>query len=218
MTMPFTRGQFLDVFVVYNAAIWPAQIAALCLGLVAVGQVFLKPVQATRSIFAILVILWLVNAIAYHAFFFSRINPAAWLFAGAFLLQAIVFASASARPESMSFHIHRDPRTACGLAAIGYALLIYPLLGQWAGHGFMGGPMFGVAPCPTTIFTIGILLLARGRSVLALSVIPILWSLIGFAAAVQLGIPEDLGLPLAGLVLAVILAIEAAPANRLPTS
>ena len=218
MTMPFTLEQFLDVFVAYNAAIWPAQIAALCLGLITVGLVFLKPLQATRSIFTILAILWLVNAIGYHAFFFSRINPAAWLFAGAFLLQAMVFAAAAARPKIVSFQIHRDLRTACGLAAIGYALLIYPLFGQWAGHGFMGGPMFGVAPCPTTIFTIGILLLARGRSVLALSVIPILWSLIGLAAAVQLGIPEDLGLPLAGFVLAVILAIEAAPAHRLPTS
>lgn len=218
MTMPFTREQFLDVFFAYNAAIWPAQIAAFCLGLVTVSLVFLKPAQATRGIFAILAILWLVNAIGYHAFFFSRINPAAWLFAGSFLLQAMMFAAAAARPEIMSFQIHRDLRTACGLAAIGYALLIYPLLGQWAGLGFMGGPMFGVAPCPTTIFTIGLLLLARGRSVLALSVIPILWSLIGFAAAVQLGIPEDLGLPLAGLVLAIVLMNKAETAHRLPIS
>jgi hypothetical protein len=43
-----------------------------------------------------------------------------------------------------------------------YALLIYELLGYWAGHGLMAGPMLRVAPCPTTIFTIGVLLLARG--------------------------------------------------------
>jgi hypothetical protein len=66
-----------------------------------------------------------------------------------------------------------------------------------------------VAPCPTTIFTIGILLLARGNWVLWLSIIPVLWSLVGLAAAVQLGIPEDLGLPVAGLLLVVALVSDA---------
>ena len=61
--------------------------------------------------------------------------------------------------------------------------------------------MFGVAPCPTTIFTLGILLLLRGGWVIALSVVPLLWSFIGMAAAVQLGILEDLGMPVAGLAL-----------------
>jgi len=71
-----------------------------------------------------------------------------------------------------------------------YALLIYPILGIWAGHGLMAGPMPGVAPCPTTIFTIGMLLLARGGLVPWLAVVPILWSLVGLAAALQLGAPR----------------------------
>ena len=53
----------------------------------------------------------------------------------------------------------------------------------------MTGPLFGVAPCPTTIFTIGMLLLARGGWVVWLSIIPLLWSLVGLAAALQLGFP-----------------------------
>jgi hypothetical protein len=35
--------------------------------------------------------LWLWNAVVYHAVFFTRINPAAWLFAGLFLVQAALF-------------------------------------------------------------------------------------------------------------------------------
>jgi hypothetical protein len=69
--------------------------------------------------------------------------------------------------------------------------------------------MFGVAPCPTTIFTIGMLLLARGRWIAWLSIIPFLWSLVGLAAALQLGIPEDFVLPLAGVVLMIVLGVAA---------
>ena len=71
----------------------------------------------------------------------------------------------------------------------------------------MAGPMFGVAPCPTTIFTIGVMLIARGIWVIWLSIIPFLWSLIGLAAAIQLGIPEDLAMPVAGAVLAAVLLV-----------
>jgi hypothetical protein len=82
----------------------------------------------------------------------------------------------------------------------------------------MAGPLLGVAPCPTTIFTIGLLMLVQGRKMLALAIIPSLWSMVGFAAAIELGIWEDLGLPIAALVLMGILAMTAAPNRRQPQS
>jgi Family of unknown function (DUF6064) len=45
--------------------------------------------------------------------------------------------------------------------------------------------------------------------VIRLSVIPFLWSLIGLAAAIQLGIPEDLAMPVAGMFLAGIVGLQA---------
>ena len=63
----------------------------------------------------------------------------------------------------------------------------------------MAAPLFGVAPGPTTIFTIGMLLLVSGRTPLHLALIPLLWSLIGGATAWLLGAPEGLALPLAGV-------------------
>lgn len=36
-----------------------------------------------------------------------------------------------------------------------YALIGYPAFGYFAGHHYPSVPVFGVAPCPTTIFTIG---------------------------------------------------------------
>jgi hypothetical protein len=59
--------------------------------------------------------------------------------------------------------------------------------------------MFGVAPCPTTIFTMGLLLLTEGRTPPHLAIIPVLWALVGGSAVWLLGVPEDLALPIAGL-------------------
>jgi hypothetical protein len=208
MNTPFTIEEFLAVFVAYNTAIWPAQILAYALGLVAVISLWAGRPSASRLILAILAFVWALNGIGYHFLFFSMINPAAKLFAGFFVLEALLLAICAVSAGGISFRTGSDFRTLAGYAFIFYAMLIYPLLGIKAGHGLMLGPMFGVAPCPTTIFTIGFLLLAHGRWVVWLSVIPFLWSLVGLAAALQLGIPEDFGLPIAGLLLVLVLAIE----------
>ncbi len=215
MNAPFSVEQFLAVFVAYNAAIWPAQIVAYALSLLAVAGLWRGGPTASRLILASLAILWAWNGIGYHFLFFATINPAAKIFAGFFVLQEILFAASAVAAPGLQFRAGPDFRSVSGLAFIIYALLIYPILGIFAGHGLMAGPMPGVAPCPTTLFTIGMLLLARGRPVRWLAIIPVLWSLVGLAAALQLGIPEDFGLPIAGVVLVLVLArAPAAPRLR----
>ena len=214
MTLPFTEEQFLAVFATYNSAIWPAQLVAYAFGLVAVAALWVARPQASRLILAGLAVMWAWTGIGYHFLFFSAINPAAKLFAGVFVLQALLLLASAAAARAPSIRIGRDLRCWAGWFTILYAALIYPLLGLWAGHGLMAGPMFGVAPCPTTLFTIGLLLLARGRWVVWLSIIPLLWSGVGFAAAVQLGMLEDLALSAAGLVLLIALVIDAIRTRR----
>lgn len=206
MTPPFTVEQFLGVFAGYNAAIWPAQIVAYVSGLVGLATVWSRWPIAPRLILSILALMWALNGVGYHLLFFTAINPAAKLFAALFVLQAILSAVSALANKDLRFDTGRSFRSIAGFAAIAYAMLIYPILGLWAGHGLLDGPMFGVAPCPTTIFTVGMLLLARGRWIVWLSIIPMLWSVVGLAAAVQLAIPEDFGLPVAGFVLLLVLA------------
>jgi Family of unknown function (DUF6064) len=202
---PFTIADFLAVFAGYNAAIWPIHVVAYGLGLVAVTAVFMPRPWLVRLAFASLALLWAFTGIGYHLMFFAKINPVAPVFAAFFVLQGVLFLAGAIQPGNLQLELGQDFRSIAGLGSIVYALAMYPVLGIWAGHGLMAGPMFGVAPCPTTIFTIGVLLIARGRWVIWLSFIPILWSLIGLAAAVQLGIPEDLLMPVAGALLAAVL-------------
>ena len=49
-------------------------------------------------------------------------------------------------------------------------------------------------PCPTTIFTFGMLLLADRKLSFGILIIPLLWSVIGLSAAISLGMYEDIGL------------------------
>lgn len=206
MSTPFTTEQFLGVFVAYNAAIWPAQLVMSVLGLVAVAALWFEQRRSLRLILSILALMWLWMAIGYHLLFFSRINPAAVIFAAFFGLQATLLGACAFASPALSFRPRRDLTSRIGGTVIAYALLVYPVLGVLAGHGLMAGPMFGVAPCPTTIFTIGILLLVRGGWVVWLSVVPVLWSVVGLAAALQLGMFEDLALPVAGVLLLIALA------------
>lgn len=214
MNPPFTVEEFLAVFAAYNSAIWPLQIVAYCAGLLAVAALWHKWLRASRLIPVILALLWACNGIGYHFLYFSTINPLANGFAFLFVLQAILFVVTAMSADKLQFVAEQNVRSAAGFCLIVYALLIYPILGMFAGHGLMAGPMFGVAPCPTTIFTIGVLLLARSRWVPWLSIIPVLWSLVGLAAALQLGIPEDLGLPIAALMLITYLVLDANNARQ----
>ena len=55
MRLPFTIEQFFAVFAAYNAAIWPAQIAAYGLGLAVVGMLLWDSMIGKRLILFILI-------------------------------------------------------------------------------------------------------------------------------------------------------------------
>jgi hypothetical protein len=89
--LPFTREQFLTVFVSYNNAIWPVQIAAYLLGGIAIASLFRKTRGADRAIAGILAMMWLWTGFGYHGLSFSVINKAAYLFAALFVVQGFYF-------------------------------------------------------------------------------------------------------------------------------
>ena len=85
--------------------------------------------------------------------------------------------------------------------------MIYPVLNYAFGHSYPKMPVFGVAPCPVTIFTFGMLLWMKEKVPLHVVAIPFLWSLVGASAAIHLGIVEDYGLLVAGLLGSVLIVI-----------
>ena len=199
-SFPFTAEIYLSLFETYNSTIWPAQVVAYGLGILAVFLT-LRPLAAGgRIAFAVLAAFWLWNGIAYHLMHFLQINFAALGFAVLFTLQGTLFA-AIAIGGRRSFRFRGHVLAWSGLFFCLFALVAYPLLGWLAGHGWPRAAAFGVAPAPTVIFTFGMLLMLEGRAPLYLAVIPLLWSLsAGSAAVLLLGIPEDASVLLGGVV------------------
>ncbi len=198
--VPFSREQFFEVFAAYNLSIWPAQVAAYAAGLAVLVLVFRPSRAATGATLLLLSLMWVVNGAGYHWLAFAEVNPAARIFAAVFVAQAIALARAAFGAPRFRIAAGGGYRTWAGLALALYALLIYPFLGALAGHEWPAVPVFGVAPCPTTVFTIGVLLLGEWRIARWLLVIPAAWGLVGGSAAVLLGVPQDYGLVLALLV------------------
>lgn len=98
---------------------------------------------------------WAWSAAAYHVAFFTRINAAAWLFATIFLLQAALFFWLGVIREQLSFRSSRTRWMPVGWFLVAYALL-YPGIHAVEHVSVLKIPTFDL-PCPTTIFTGGLL-------------------------------------------------------------
>lgn len=206
MHLPFTQGQFLDVFGAYNAALWPAA-AALWL-LTAAGVVWLIRSRANpRYLAALLALHWVWVGAVYQLHYFAAINPAARLFGLMFLLEAVLILWFGVVRVEWSFAW--APRAGIRGAAAAFFLcyaLGYPLLALAIGLRWPRLPTFGV-PCPTTIFTVGLVLSAGGRPLRGLSLIPLAWCVVGGSAAILFGMVPDFVLMLAGVALLVHLVL-----------
>lgn len=196
MALPFTESAFLDLFGLYNQALWPVVAAAWLVSLAVVVRAWRNP-GAGSSVLILLAAHWLWSGVVYHGLYFRTINPAAVVFAFLFVAQAGVFVWA-ARSPSVRFHFDRSLRAHLGLALVGYGFL-YPFLSVLFGLEYPRLPLFAV-PCPTTLITTGLLLASSGVP-RAVSLVPILWAAIGGSAAVLLGIRADLALLVAGALL-----------------
>jgi hypothetical protein len=194
MNLPFTSNEFLNVFAVYNTAVWPAQVALNLLSVAALCLVWKN--STGKVVVYILAILWAWIGVVYHLLFFTVINDAAYVFGVVFIMQAILFMVAAHR---MTFGLGSALRDIVAWILIIYGLLLYPLLSVLFGHAYPRMPTFGL-PCPTTIFTFGVLLLSRTRPPWYLLVIPVIWSVIGTSAAVSMGIYQDYGLLIAAIL------------------
>ena len=199
MQLPFTVEQFFGVFQVYNRAVWPAQIFLLLLAALTVAFIALRRSWSGVAVSAILAVLWIWLGAAYHLAFFARINPVAYGFGALSIVGGVMFAWHGVFRRRLEFSFDKSLHSAIGTALLVFALLIYPIWGTLAGHGYPALPTFGL-PCPTTIFTIGVLALASGTSLRAVLTVPILWSLVGSQAVSVLDVKPDLGLLVAGVV------------------
>jgi hypothetical protein len=129
MRLPFTRDQFLDVFAAYNATLSPGAVA-LWLASAVIAALLLASSRrrpTDRLVSGLLAIHWAWSAVAYHIVFFTRINTAAWLFGGLFLVQAGMFAWLGVVRARLRFVPQQSAWMTIAWALVVYAL-VYPAI------------------------------------------------------------------------------------------
>jgi hypothetical protein len=197
--MPFTADEFLDVFAAYNEALWPLALALW----VFTAVVFTSVIARARVWMPLPTLLlaghWVWVGILYHGLFFTAVNPAAWLFAALFVLQAVFFVVAASAGGTTAAPVGSGRHVVSSFLIL-YSL-VYPAIAWADGFVYPRMPTFGV-PCPTVILTIGFLVAVSSSSIV-LSFIPVGWSMLGVSAVWSFGVHADLVMPAAGALLVV---------------
>lgn len=204
MKLPFTSEEFLEIFEIYNLTVYPMQIFLYILALLIIYLSVKKKPWSDKAIAAMLSILWLWMGIVYHIIFFTAINKVAYSFGILFILQAGLFLWNGVYQNKLEFKLTKNMNGFAAIVLMAFALIIYPIIGYYLGHQYPKSPTFGL-PCPTTIFTFGMLLTLRSEYPKRILVIPFIWSIIGFSAALFLSIKEDISLLVSAFIVIIIL-------------
>jgi hypothetical protein len=197
----FSPRTYYRLFELYNREIWPAQILTLGAGVAILPLLRRGGAGPGRVIATILAGCWLWVAWGFHFQRYATINWAAAYFAAAFAVEALLLAWTGVIRGRLQFGA---PDSAAGRAGLGialFALVVQPLIGPLAGRDWAQAEIFGVAPDPTALATLGILLLAAKRVQWALLLIPASWCAVTGATLWAMGAPDALVMPLGALLM-----------------
>ena len=198
MGVPFTSDQFFGVFAEYNRSFWLVALALWLVSVVALAGAWRNPRRWSSALLYLLATLWIWNAVAYHALLFTRINPAAWLFAALFTIESVLLFRAAARSRLEALSL-TGPMSGLGMALACYALA-YPLLSFGIGHGTGDPHVRGAMPDRDTDDWSPAQ--RPWRTAAVDRRIPAAWAFIGGSAALLFGVWTDYMLLAAGVSLA----------------
>lgn len=168
----FSPESYLRLFERLNLAVWPGQVLLPAL---AVGIVLLatgRQHRAHRAAAAGLAAAW---ALVTWRFFplYAEINLAAHWLAAVFVAQSLLLLLTAADTG-----LRVDRRSAGwwpGLALLLWGMVLHPLAGLFAHRGAAGVELFALAPDPTAIATLGLVLMTAGPGRWRLAVLPVAW-------------------------------------------
>lgn len=163
-----TWGRLLEA---WNRDLWPLQPAFVIVGLLLVWVAARRPAHASAWVTGVLALAWAWVGWGFHWERFSTINTGAPWFAVAFFAEAVLLLALGTRADG----VRPVPWVrSAGFVLACFALLLYPAVAPLTGRGWGQAEVAGVAPDPTALLTIGLLLALPLRFRAWLLVIPVL--------------------------------------------
>ncbi|NVO13129.1 MAG: hypothetical protein HXX10_03755 [Rhodoplanes sp.] len=182
----FSPRVYVRLLAAYNAAMWPAQVVTIALGLAAAALLLVPMRGRERLVPAALGVLWTLVAWAFLWERYATINWGALYAAPAFALQGVVLIAAGLSGR-LSFPATRSAGAIAAAALLVAIVLGWPLLAPLFGRPFDAAEVFGLVPDPTALATLALLAAIGGGARIVLMIIPALWSLIAAATLFTLG-------------------------------
>lgn len=195
--IPFSRETYFRLFERYNVGVWPAPIIGLAMGLTALFTARRADGRVLRIPFLLTAVCWVWVGWVFQIHWYAPLSWPGIYFGFGFVLQGVlmaVFLGWSPLAGS-SEGASRDPGPALWILV--FALVLQPLLGLLSGRPWYGLEVFGSAPDPTALATLGLLLLIRHPLRWLLAIIPLAWCLISGATLWVLSVPTWPVMPLA---------------------
>lgn len=189
----FAPRSYWRLFELENAAQWPLPLVALALG---AGMLVLlrRPRRwSGRAVALVLALAWAWVGWRFVGERYAAINWAAVYVAPLFYVQAVLLAWFGAVRDGLNLSAgSRGPTRPgpgrLGLALYAYALILHPLTALAAGRPPAGAEVAGIAPDPTAIATLGVLVMLPGGGVAGpLLAIPLAWCLMSWATLAIMG-------------------------------
>ncbi len=192
----FSPRVYWRLFEIHNQALWPAQIAALGLSILLAAGLLRPAGWPSRLCLPLLAAVWLWVAWSFLLQRYATINWAAVYIAPLFIAEGLLFAWLAIFRGGI-----RWQPTGLSAGLYLYALALHPFVGLVSGRPIAGAELFGLAPDPTAIATLGFLSAVQpGRMTWLLLAPPLLWCAVSAATLLALGAWEG-WIPLAAIAL-----------------
>jgi heme exporter protein D len=179
--LPFSLETFNRLFVLYNARFSPAFAVGLGLGVVALALLVRTGVWRVRVVLAGFGLAWLWISWAFHL---QTLQPLLWAagpFALAFALQSGLLLASAVLPWEGRHSELPFGGSKAGYVVLAVAVLLLPLAGLMTERLLSGLELFGTAPDPTAIATLGLASMLPARLAWLLFPIPLTWCLVSSA-------------------------------------
>lgn len=209
----FSPQVYYRLFENSNRAWWPLPLLAFALGVGLLVLMLTRRATGGRVVALVLAGAWLSSGWIFLAQAYAPIHLGGDAFAAAFLLQALMLLWLGVLRGSMTLEWHRGALEPAGVLLFAIALIGWPLLAPYLGRGWWGAEVFGMAPDPTAVATLGILLVCA-RPPWPLVPIPVLWCAFSGATLWSMGSPEALLAPALAL-LGMVLVVAKRGSNRM---
>ena len=204
----FAPRTYWRLFELHNGAWWPAQPLLVLAGLGWMGWLLRGGSPALRAGAPALAAALSFVAVTFMLDRYAAVNWAASGFALGFMAQALGLAALATRVDWGT--VSPGPRRRIGLTIFAWALLGHPLLALAFDRPWTQAEVFGLAPDPTAIATLGFLLCAHTQRRLTRWLLRSLWTLATAWCAISSATLWTMGSAQAWVLMGVTLAALAA--------